>query len=129
MSAIFDYFVNNGQTYLRLLGGHIFISAVSVLAAMAVAIPLGTFCARSVRLQAISEAFFGFLRIVPSLAVLILLDFIVEVVRRHGDDQDPGRDEDRRCDHSNQLLGFVVFEQFLQSLYSLLLYLFFFIRT
>ncbi|MBR1635855.1 MAG: ABC transporter permease [Lachnospiraceae bacterium] len=67
------YFQNNGREYFGLLMGHIGISFVSVLAAMVVAVPLGIVCAGRPRLKSIAEAGFGLLRIVPSLAILILL--------------------------------------------------------
>lgn len=70
---ILDYFHHNGQAYLGLLGGHIGVSLLAVLIAMAVAIPLGIFCARYCWLQLSAEGVFGLLRIVPSLAVLIIL--------------------------------------------------------
>ena len=73
MQAVIDYFSQNGQQYLGLLFGHISISALSVLAAMVIGIPLGVLCSRSKMLQSVAETIFGLLRIVPSLAVLIIL--------------------------------------------------------
>lgn len=73
MENAIAYFQNNGSEYLGLLLGHIWISFVSVLAAMVIAVPLGILCAGRPRLRSIAEAGFGLLRIVPSLAVLILL--------------------------------------------------------
>ena len=68
-----DYFARHGTEYLRLLFGHIMISLVSVLAAMLIAIPVGILVYRSPIASRIAERGFGFLRIVPSLAVLIIL--------------------------------------------------------
>lgn len=73
MSEITEYFKTDGDEYLRLLLGHIGISAMSVLLAMAIAIPLGVLIYRSAIGRVIAERFFGLLRIVPSLAILILL--------------------------------------------------------
>ena len=73
MENAIAYFQNNGSEYMGLLLGHIWISFVSVLAAMVIAVPLGILCAGRPRLRSIAEAGFGLLRIVPSLAVLILL--------------------------------------------------------
>ena len=73
MENAIAYFQNNGSEYLGLLLGHIWISFVSVLAAMVIAVPLGILCADRPRLRSIAEAGFGLLRIVPSLAVLFLL--------------------------------------------------------
>ena len=73
IASIIEYFTTHGKDYLLLLGGHLWISLISVLIAMAVAIPLGVICSRYRWLQVIAERFFGLLRIVPSLAVLIIL--------------------------------------------------------
>ena len=73
IADIFQYFAENGEKYLGLLWTHIWISGVSVLAAAAIAIPLGIVSAKFQWMKHISETVFGLLRIVPSLAVLILL--------------------------------------------------------
>lgn len=72
MSKAVDYFANHGNEYLKLFGQHISISLVSVLIAMAIAIPLGILCSHFDLLQVIFERFFGILRVIPSLAVLII---------------------------------------------------------
>ena len=70
---ILAYFSEHGTEYLGLLGTHIAISAVSVILAMLLGIPLGVLCAKYRLLKGVSESAFGLLRIVPSLAVLLLL--------------------------------------------------------
>ena len=73
INEIADYFTRHGKDYLVLLVGHIGISFISVLIAMALAIPTGILVYRSKTGSTIVERFFGVLRIVPSLAVLIIL--------------------------------------------------------
>lgn len=73
LSEIVAYFQKSGAEYLSLLWGHIYISLISVAAAMAIAVPLGILVYRSKIASVIAERGFGLLRIVPSLAVLIIL--------------------------------------------------------
>lgn len=73
INDIIGYFQKNGSDYLALLWGHISISLISLLIAMAIAIPLGIMVYRSKTASVIAERGFGLLRIVPSLAVLIIL--------------------------------------------------------
>lgn len=51
---------------------HVFISALALVAASAVSVPLGILCSHSRMLEKVSAALSGVLRIIPSLAVLIL---------------------------------------------------------
>ncbi|WP_407384222.1 ABC transporter permease [Ruminococcus sp.] len=73
INDIIGYFQKNGSDYLALLWGHISISLISLLIAMAIAIPLGIMVYRSKIASVIAERGFGLLRIVPSLALLIIL--------------------------------------------------------
>lgn len=73
INDIIGYFQKNGSDYLALLWGHISISLISLLIAMVIAIPLGIMVYRSKIASVIAERGFGLLRIVPSLAVLIIL--------------------------------------------------------
>ena len=73
INDIIGYFQKNGSDYLSLVWGHISMSLISLLIAMAIAIPLGIMVYRSKIASVIAERGFGLLRIVPSLAVLIIL--------------------------------------------------------
>lgn len=73
INEIADYFARNGKDYLALLGGHIGISFLSVLIAMLIAVPIGIAVYKSKIGSTLAERSFGVLRIVPSLAVLIIL--------------------------------------------------------
>lgn len=73
INEIVDYFARHGKDYLALLGGHIGISFLSVLIAMLIAVPIGIAVYKSKIGSTLAERSFGVLRIVPSLAVLIIL--------------------------------------------------------
>lgn len=73
INEIADYFARHGKDYLALLGGHIGISFLSVLIAMLIAVPIGIAVHKSKIGSTLAERSFGVLRIVPSLAVLIIL--------------------------------------------------------
>lgn len=73
LNEIAAYFQKSSHDYFGLLWGHIYISLISVLVAMAIAVPLGILVHRSKIASTIAERSFGLLRIVPSLAVLIIL--------------------------------------------------------
>ncbi len=73
LEEIVEYFQKNGGEYLGLLWGHISISVISVTVALIIAVPLGILVYRSKVASVIAERGFGLLRIVPSLAVLIIL--------------------------------------------------------
>lgn len=70
---IADYFSRHAKEYIGLLLGHIGISLISVAAALMIAVPLGVLLYRRPVGRAITERAFGLLRIVPSLAILIIL--------------------------------------------------------
>ena len=73
INEIADYFARHGKDYLDLLAGHIGISFLSVLIAMLIAVPIGIAVHKSKIGSTLAERSFGVLRIVPSLAVLIIL--------------------------------------------------------
>lgn len=72
MDKIMEYFSANGAEFLYLLLEHIGISAGVVLLAILLAVPLGILCSHYEKLQLFLERFFGVLRIMPGLAVLLL---------------------------------------------------------
>lgn len=73
VSEIITYFQTHSREYLGLLGGHISISLISVLMAMAIGIPVGILVYNHPIGRVIAERLFSLLRIVPSLAILIIL--------------------------------------------------------
>ena len=72
MIKIVEYFKTNGGEYLGILGAHLRISIFVILIAMIIAIPLGIVSSGYQKLRIFFERFFGLLRIIPSLAILII---------------------------------------------------------
>ena len=72
MQQIIDYLINNWSDILKLTLQHIDISLISIVFAMIIAIPLGIFSTRCRSLTRLFKGIFGTLRIIPSLAILIL---------------------------------------------------------
>ena len=70
--AIIAYFQQYSGSFVDSLLQHIIISVISILIATGIGIPLGIFCSRSDRLYRLFTAFFGLLRVIPSLALLFI---------------------------------------------------------
>lgn len=77
MQLILSYFSAHFPDYILLVKEHILISLSTVFLAMCIAIPLGILSARHHFLYQGIKGIFGTLRIVPSLAILILFIPIV----------------------------------------------------
>ncbi len=73
LEGIRNYFAGDLPGYLTALGQHIGISLLSLVLAAAIGVPLGILCARYKKQQRWVVGLFQVLRIVPSLAVLVLL--------------------------------------------------------
>ena len=73
ISEVADYFSRHWREYLKLLCGHIAISFAAVFIAIVIAVPIGVAVYKSKVFSTIAERGFGILRIIPSLAVLIIL--------------------------------------------------------
>lgn len=67
------YFQNNMQSYLRTVGEHITISLSALLIAVLIGVPAGFICVLAKRSQKPVVSFFQVLRVIPSLAILLLL--------------------------------------------------------
>lgn len=67
------YFSSNLSEYLVCVREHIGISVLSFLVAALIGIPCGYLCVRNKKLEKYIVGFFQILRIIPSLAILILL--------------------------------------------------------
>lgn len=72
MQEILDYIMINWRNILKLVWQHIDISLISIIFAMIIAIPLGIFSTRCSSLTKLFKGIFGTLRVIPSLAILIL---------------------------------------------------------
>lgn len=73
MQVYIDYFANHWQDYLQLFWQHIYISFIAVALAAAIGIPCGILCLRFPGIKQFVNTFFSALRIIPSLAVLVIL--------------------------------------------------------
>lgn len=73
MQVYIDYFANHWQDYLTLFWQHIYISLIAVALAAAIGIPCGIFCLKFPRIKKFLNTFFSTLRIIPSLAILVIL--------------------------------------------------------
>lgn len=72
-NQIIDYFQNNSGQYWQYVGQHIGISALTLVVAMVIALPLGYLGSRNRTIAGFCTAFAQVLRIIPSLALLFLL--------------------------------------------------------
>ena len=68
---ILDYFQKNWKEYLELLGQHLEITCIVIFISILIAIPFGILSSKNHKMRRCCERFFGFLRVVPSLAILI----------------------------------------------------------
>lgn len=73
VKQILFYFSTNVSDYLLALQEHIGISLLALLVAMVIGIPFGVLCTRSSRWYGWVTTIFNTFRIVPSLAILILM--------------------------------------------------------
>lgn len=67
------YFQTESDRWLTMLADHLLVSAASLVIAVLIAVPTGILCIRYHRLKKVFVAIFGTLRIIPSLAVLLLM--------------------------------------------------------
>ncbi|MDF2544526.1 MAG: transporter permease [Herbinix sp.] len=72
MQQIIDYFIHNRTDFIQLVLQHFDISLSSIIFAMVIAIPLGIFSTRCRSLSKLFQSLFRTLRIIPSLAILVL---------------------------------------------------------
>jgi osmoprotectant transport system permease protein len=73
ISEIADYFAKSHKEYLEAVLTHIGISLGVTLISIIIAVPLGVLCAKYVKLSQSILGFFNILRLIPSLAILIVL--------------------------------------------------------
>lgn len=70
---IIEYFKNNTDPYLSAIGEHIGISVYALVIAALIGIPAGFLCVRYQSSQKFIISIFQILRVIPSLAILLLL--------------------------------------------------------
>lgn len=67
------YVVENPEIVLRLAGQHLWLTFVSLVLALAIALPLGVLAARRPRVRGVLLVVFGVIYTIPSLALFVLL--------------------------------------------------------
>lgn len=72
LQDIIEYFSTHWIEYLQMLGEHVGISLASIFVAAAIAVPLGVACSKRVPLEKVSVGIASMLRVVPSLAILVI---------------------------------------------------------
>lgn len=72
MQDVIAYFSTHGADYIQMVLEHLNVSILSLAVAILVAVPLGIACSRFPLLEKISVGVSGILRIIPSLAVLVV---------------------------------------------------------
>ena len=72
LQDIVAYFSTHSAEYAQMLAEHVGISALSMAVAIAVAVPLGIVCSKHVALEKVSVGVAAMLRIIPSLAILVV---------------------------------------------------------
>lgn len=72
MQDVIAYFSTHGADYIQMVLEHLNVSILSLAVAILVAVPLGIACGRFPLLEKISVGVSGILRIIPSLAVLVV---------------------------------------------------------
>ena len=70
MQDVIAYFSTHGADYIQMVLEHLNVSILSLAAAILIAVPIA--CSRSPLLEKISVGVSGILRIIPSLAVLVV---------------------------------------------------------
>jgi osmoprotectant transport system permease protein len=72
LEKILEYFQNRSDVYWDAVLRHLFVSLLSVAVACLIAIPLGVLSARGTKIRTLLTGIFSTIRIIPSLAVLLL---------------------------------------------------------
>ncbi len=70
---ILIYFQMNSDRWFTMLKDHVTISFSSLLIAVCIALPAGILCVKFDRFEKFIASIFGFLRVIPSLAILLLM--------------------------------------------------------
>lgn len=72
LKEVINFIISNHTQYYNAIGIHIIISVLALLISTIIAIPFGILCSRSTKILYPLLNFFNFLRIIPSLAILVL---------------------------------------------------------
>ncbi|MBR1457059.1 MAG: ABC transporter permease, partial [Oscillospiraceae bacterium] len=72
-ALILNYFRENSGRFLGMLVAHIRISLIALAIAVLIGVPAGFLCVRWKKAQKYITGLFSLLRVIPSLAVLLLM--------------------------------------------------------
>ncbi len=73
LHEVMDYLLNHIDKYYEAVRIHINISVIAVLISIIIAVPLGIICAKFMKASQPIMNIFNFFRIIPSLAILVLV--------------------------------------------------------
>ena len=73
MAGILQYFQGNSDRFWGMVGAHVRISLLALGLAILIGVPAGFLCVRCRRVQKLITGLFSLLRVVPSLAILLLM--------------------------------------------------------
>ncbi len=73
LTEIMNYLLNHIDKYYEAVRIHIYISISAVLISILIAVPLGIICAKYTKVSQPIMNLFNFFRIIPSLAILVLV--------------------------------------------------------
>lgn len=73
LNEVIKFIISNHTQYYKAVSIHIIISITAVLISIIIAIPTGILCSKSAKVLYPVLNFFNFLRIIPSLAILVLV--------------------------------------------------------
>lgn len=71
--GIVTYFQSDMDRWLGMLQAHITVSVLALLIAVCIAVPMGVLSVRYPKIEKAVTALFGFFRVIPSLAILLLV--------------------------------------------------------
>ena len=72
IQQITTYFSEHGAEWVQMVIDHLAISGMALAAALAIAVPLGILCSRHAWSERLATGTAGVLRVIPSLAILII---------------------------------------------------------
>ena len=73
LAEVMNYLLNHLDKYYVAVKIHIYISITAILISIIIAVPIGIICAKSTKLSQPIMNLFNFFRVIPSLAILVLV--------------------------------------------------------
>ncbi|MFL0194978.1 ABC transporter permease [Clostridium sp. WILCCON 0269] len=73
LAAIINYLQSTHLEYYKAIRIHILISTIAIVTSIIISVPLGIICSKNKKFSTVIMNLFNFLRIIPSLAILVLV--------------------------------------------------------